>query len=384
MSRPAISPGFLDVSHPTRRQLYAVLVVSALVVSPFLIWPRLTELLLASNFLPHLYCYLRSPGLVWTHVIADALIGIAYFSISITLAYLVQKGRRDIPFHWILLAFGLFIVACGGTHFMEVVTIWIPVYILSAVVKLFTAVASVTTAAVLPFMVPRVLRLVQQAKASEQATAKLRASEERKEALLREVHHRVKNNLAVICSLFYLQSTHTKEEETIQVFRDMESRVHSMALVHQSLYGSENLARINFADYARALAKDIFSSYGSPDIPVRLKTEMEPVIMSVDLAVPCGLILNELISNALKHGFPGGAGGEIKVTLRNEPEDRCILCVVDSGVGIPADLDANTSKSLGLRLVRSLAKQIHGAFELVKIDSGTSAQLQFTVNNHAR
>jgi hypothetical protein len=113
------------------------------------------------------------------------------------------------------LAFGLFILVCGGTHLMEVVTIWIPVYILSGAVKIFTAAVSLTTAAVLPFTVPHAFELVLQAKRSEQVTANLRASEERKEALLREVHHRVKNNLAVICSLFYLQSTHTKDEQTV-------------------------------------------------------------------------------------------------------------------------------------------------------------------------
>jgi hypothetical protein len=234
---------------------------------------------------------MRNPGLVWTHVAADMLIGIAYLAISVTLGYLVHKARRDIPFPWILLAFGLFIVACGGTHFMEVVTIWIPVYVLSATVKVFTVVGSLTTAIVLPFMVPRVLTLIQQEKISEQVTAELRASEERKEALLREVHHRVKNNLAVICSLFYLQSTHTKDEETVQIFHDMENRVHSTALVHESLYRSENLARINFAEYAQRLATDITSSHGSPNIPVRLKSDLELVIMDVDMAIPCGLIL---------------------------------------------------------------------------------------------
>jgi two-component sensor histidine kinase len=96
-----------------------------------------------------------------------------------------------------------------------------------------------------------------------------------------------------------------------------------MALVHESLYGSENLARINFAEYANALAKDILSSHGSPGAPVRLKSELDPVVMSVDLAVPCGLILNELISNAFKHGFPDGAGGDIKVTLRSGLGGRC-------------------------------------------------------------
>ncbi len=173
---------------------------------------------------------------------ADSLIALAYLAISVTLAYLVYKARSDIPFHWMFLAFGLFIIACGGTHFMEVVTIWKPVYVFSAAVKLFTALVSLMTAAVLPFNVPTILTLVQRAKASEQVTATLRASEERKEALLREVHHRVKNNLAVVCSLFYLQSTHTKDEPTIQVFREMENRVHSMALVHETLYGSSERA----------------------------------------------------------------------------------------------------------------------------------------------
>ena len=106
--------------------------------------------------------------------------------------------------------------------------------------------------------------------------------------------------------------------------------------------------------------------------------------MGVDLAVPCGLILNELISNALKHGFPNSAGGEIKVTLRSGPDCRCTLCVEDNGIGISADLDVITTKSLGLRLVRSLTQQVHGSFELARIVPGTSACLQFTVDHHAR
>jgi two-component sensor histidine kinase len=385
MSSPAISLDFFKPSPFTKRLVYAIAVGSLVVVGPFLLWPALAVRLFGSNdYLPHMFCYLRRPALVWTHVTADSLIGLAYFAISVTLAYLVYKARRDIPFHWMFLAFGLFIIACGGTHFMEVVTIWKPVYVFSATVKIFTALASLMTAVVLPFNVPTILTLVQRAKASEQVTATLRASEERKEALLREVHHRVKNNLAVICSLFYLQSMHTKDAETMQIFRDMENRVHSMALVHESLYGSENLARIDFAEYAQALAKDILSSHGSPGAPVQLKSDLEPVIMSADLAIPCGLILNELISNAFKHGFPDGIGGEIRLTLRNGTDGKCSLFVEDSGVGIPADLDVNKSKSLGLRLVRSLTQQIRGSFELVKIDSGTSAHLQFTVNDHER
>lgn len=304
MSTPALGPALFDGSPASRRKLSIILVLSALTFLPFLLWPPLTQRLFATDFLPHLYCYLRNPVLVWTHVLADSLIGTAYLSISITLAYVVFKAWHDLPFHWILLAFGLFIIACGWTHFMEVLTIWVPVYVLAAVVKVFTAAASITTAAILPFVVPRVFTLIEQAKISEEVTAQLRASEERKEALLREVHHRVKNNLAVICSLFYLQSTHTKDAGTVQIFHEMENRVHSMALVHQSLYVSENLARINFADYAQALANDILSSHGSPDIAVSLQSELEPVIMSADLAIPCGLILNELISKCLQARLP--------------------------------------------------------------------------------
>jgi PAS domain S-box-containing protein len=150
------------------RQLYfaaAGLLTSIIIL--FAIWPSLVSNILSSNYLPHRFCYLAKPGLVWTHVIADSLIGVAYAAISITLAYLVYKGRREIPFHWMFLAFGLFIVACGGTHFMEAITTWLPVYVLSGALKVFTALVSVVTAIVLPFTVPQVLTLVKQASTSE-------------------------------------------------------------------------------------------------------------------------------------------------------------------------------------------------------------------------
>jgi len=180
---------FFGPSRSTK--FYVVCVVSAIAIGPLIIWPGLPERLLASNFLPHQYCDLRNPGLLWTHAVADSLIGIAYLAISVTLGYLAYKAHRDIPLPWMFLAFGLFIIACGSTPFMEVIPIWIPVYVFTAAVKLFTAAVSLTTAAVLPFTLPRIPTLVQHAKTSEQNTATLRASEERKEALLREVHHRV-------------------------------------------------------------------------------------------------------------------------------------------------------------------------------------------------
>ena len=175
MSTPAITPGFLPPSlFPTRQVLYGIAALLLVVIGPFLIWPALADRILAANFLPHLYCYLGKPGLVWSHVVADSLIGLSYFTISATLVYLVHKGRHDIPFHWMFLAFGAFIVACGGTHFMEVVTVWVPVYVLSASLKMVTASVSMATAVMLPFAVPQVLSLIQAAKGSEAAEGRFR------------------------------------------------------------------------------------------------------------------------------------------------------------------------------------------------------------------
>lgn len=154
--------------------LYAMSFLATTLTATFLVWPGLAHRLMASDFLPHLYCYLGKPGLVWTHVGTDSLIALAYFTISGTLVYLVHKGGRDIPFPWMFLAFGLFIVACGATHLMEVITVWSPVYILSASVKVVTALASVATAVLLPFTVPHILALIETAKASEVAEGKFR------------------------------------------------------------------------------------------------------------------------------------------------------------------------------------------------------------------
>ena len=175
MSTPATALGrFEPPPFSTRRVLYGIIFLLSIAVVPFLIWPALAHRILAKNFLPHEYCYLGKPGLVWTHAIADFLIGAAYLTISGTLIYLVRKGSRDIPFHWMFLAFGSFIVACGSTHFMEVLTLWVPVYVLSASLKVVTAVLSVAAAVLLPFTVPQILGLIQTAKASEAAESRFR------------------------------------------------------------------------------------------------------------------------------------------------------------------------------------------------------------------
>jgi signal transduction histidine kinase len=179
MSTPVLFPGLFE-SWPflKRRLQYGVVALVTLGAASALIWPSLTKRLFASNFLPHSFCYVGSQGLIWTHVLADFLIFLAYFAISATLVYLVYKGHREIPFHWMFLAFGLFIVACGATHLMEAITVWFPVYVLSGGVKIFTALASLTTAIILPFTVSQILSLVKAARASEVANDRLRLAME--------------------------------------------------------------------------------------------------------------------------------------------------------------------------------------------------------------
>jgi two-component sensor histidine kinase len=152
--------------------------------------------------------------------------------------------------------------------------------------------------------------------ASKQAERALREAVARQEVLLREIHHRVKNNLAVIASLFYLSSTHTDDARVVALLDDSRRRIRSMSLVHETLYGSDNLARIDMAQYTRILANEVMAAYRPLSANVQLTCELQPVSLSVDLAVPCGLILNELVSNAFKHAFPDGRAGVVHVSLQ--------------------------------------------------------------------
>ncbi|MFZ1132096.1 MAG: PAS domain S-box protein [Terriglobales bacterium] len=158
--------------------------LAALGIGSLLAWPRLARAIFASDFLPHAYCYLKEPALVWTHVISDSTIGIAYLAISINLAYLVYRGRRDLPFHWMVLAFGLFIVACGLTHFVEALTVWVPVYVLSAILKVFTALISLITAIALPFTVSPLLTMIHRARDCEEHEREVARAEAKFRGLL--------------------------------------------------------------------------------------------------------------------------------------------------------------------------------------------------------
>jgi PAS domain S-box-containing protein len=175
----------LNMPPGARRRIlspFVVLTISAAII-PFVVWPALLTRIASSDFLPHRFCYLADAKLTWLHVISDILIGVAYVSISATLAYLVHRARRDIPFSWMFLAFGLFIVACGGTHFMEVLTVWKPFYWLAGDVKVVTALASAATALTLPTLVPKVLDLLAASRVAEQHKTDLESAHQRLQEL---------------------------------------------------------------------------------------------------------------------------------------------------------------------------------------------------------
>ena len=214
---------------------------------------------------------------------------------------------------------------------------------------------------------------IQDIKDAEEA---IKASLTEKEVLLKEIHHRVKNNLQVISSLVELQTKSLEDPVLRGLFQDVRDRVRSMALVHEKLYQSESLAGVEFADYARSLIGFLTRAHRRAETTVRLKLDLQPVSLPVETAVPCGLILNELITNAFKHAFRGRSQGEVTTTLRGGPDGRVSLRVRDDGVGLPAGIDWRESQSLGLRLIHLLAGQLDASVE-VKTGAGTDFLISF-------
>ncbi len=205
---------------------------------------------------------------------------------------------------------------------------------------------------------------------------RIKASLREKEALLKEIHHRVKNNLQVVSSLLGLQSRAVADPKMRKMFQESQDRVHSMALLHESLYQSHSLSQINFPEYIRQLAAHLFHSYGVGGDRIHLRTDLDDLLLHLDAAVPCGLIINELVSNSLKYAFPDGREGEIRIELRGLSDGTTRLIVADNGIGLKADVDWVNTRSLGLRLVRTLAQQLGAKIE-VNSEAGMEVQLAF-------
>jgi two-component sensor histidine kinase len=181
--------------------------------------------------------------------------------------------------------------------------------------------------------------------------------------MLREIHHRVKNNLQIITSLIRLQKQQITDAGTIDALLDSESRIRSMALVHEKLYRSADLTSIDLTDYTRTLATHLITTYATDPKKIRLVIDIKEVFLDINRATPVGLIMNELVANALTHAFPDGRSGEITITGRRTPAG-ITLSVQDNGVGLPEGLDWRIAPTLGLHLVITLIRQVRGSIEL--------------------
>jgi two-component sensor histidine kinase len=204
----------------------------------------------------------------------------------------------------------------------------------------------------------------------------IRTSLKEKEVLLKEIHHRVKNNLQIVSSLLYLQAAKTEHPGAVSALKESRARVKSMALIHERLYQSPNLASVDMGGYTRNLVSDLYHSYRTQESSVRLTTNIEDITLGITEAIPCGLIINELISNALKHAFPEGREGEITIELVKEGANRTTLTVSDNGIGFPEQVDWLNSPSLGLTLINSLVGQLEGTIELDR-RGGTTFTIRF-------
>lgn len=199
-----------------------------------------------------------------------------------------------------------------------------------------------------------------------------------KEVLLQEVHHRVKNNLQVVSSLINMQVRRVQDTSSRGALVECQNRVQAIALIHEKLYQSKDYGRVLFSEYARSLAANIFHATGASPGNVEFNVEIDNISLTVDKAIPCGLILNELITNALKHAFPNNGRGTIGVELRRVGAGELMLAVSDDGIGMPIDFDPATSHSLGVSLVTTLAEQLDGRLDILR-SHGTTFRITFPV-----
>jgi len=221
-----------------------------------------------------------------------------------------------------------------------------------------------------------VLGIARDITARKQVEKQIKASLIEKEVLLREIHHRVKNNMQIVSSLIRLQSRSIKDKNLSDMFNISQSRIKSMALIHESLYKSRDLASIDFSDYVERLTTHLFSMYRIRPDSIQFNMEIKDVYLDINRAIPCGLIINELVSNSLKHAFPDERNGEITLKMYEDRRNKHTLIVKDNGIGFPEGLDFRKTETLGMQLVGDLVKQLKGKIEL-KTEEGTEFNIVF-------
>ncbi len=215
------------------------------------------------------------------------------------------------------------------------------------------------------------------------AKNEIKASLEEKEILLQEVHHRVKNNLQIISSLLNLQSRYIKDENDLELFKDSQSRVKSMAFIHEQSYQSSNFSSIEFSDYINNLVTYLIHYYEVDLRKIDVKMDVDDVKLDLNTSIPCGLIVNELVSNSLKHAFPQNMKGEIYIGLHSHNDSQYTLIVADNGIGLPEDFNFRNPDTLGLQLVNGLISQLYGTLNLIKTD-GTRFEINFNKLEYAQ
>ena len=227
---------------------------------------------------------------------------------------------------------------------------------------------------------PLVLASLIDITARKRAEERIRTSLEEKEVLLKEIHHRVKNNLQVISSLLRLQERSLEDENTRSLFRESRNRILSMAMIHERLYESDSLASVDLRDYFESLVTMLSRTYSRDDAHVEVQLDVEPLAVDVDTAVPLALVVNELVSNAFKYGFSDGSDGSIRIDLGHAEPGVVRLTIEDDGVGLPEEVDMEDPASLGWRLVKLLSRQLGGEASFESRSEPTRFSLDFPEN----
>ncbi len=219
--------------------------------------------------------------------------------------------------------------------------------------------------------------LQQEIKERHQIEAQLKSSLNEKEILLKEIHHRVKNNLQIVSSLLDFQAATVEDTKIIDILADSQNRIQSMALIHEHLYQAQNLAQVQFDQYINRLVSHLCWTFDERIGQITPSIQVNPIQLNLETAIPCGLVVNELVTNAFKHAFPNGQLGTVEVHFYQDPQDKLNLAISDNGIGIDPKIDLNNCDRLGLRLVKILARQLNATVQF-ETHSGTTVKLAFT------
>ena len=372
---------------------------------------------------PHGFCLSWVPGLIYLHAISDAVIGISYFSIPLALASYARQ-RKDLAYSWVIQLFVAFILACGTTHLMSIVTLWVPAYGIEGVVKAITAVLSVATAVLLWPLIPKLValpsprqltelntrlaeqitdhertahrliesdRIVRQSNAElerrvEERTAQLTAANTeltaalaQRDLLLKEVYHRVKNNLQVIDSLVQLQSRRLSDPDAKMALESIRARVHALGLVHQQLMNSADFRTFDISTFLDELSGHIVQ--GSAGHEVSISVKAPPLVVGLDFGIKLGLMVTELVTNSIKHAFPDGTG-TIEVTLDAQQDGSIALVISDDGCGTDRQVISSQvrSQGLGMTILNGLVAQLKAT---MKIDSTKGTRTEIVIPEFA-